>query len=95
MVCWNGAAGKCKGHHTFTRDEKPGDSQWQYDKRDSMYSASARELYIKLARVMLILCLMPIINRNLRLGGIYHTLVLLQIERRMSSLTKSNQGDQK
>lgn len=34
MVCWNGAAGKCKGHHTFTRDEKPVDSQWQDDRRD-------------------------------------------------------------
>lgn len=51
-----------------------------------MYSASARELYIKLAPVMLILSLMPIINRNLRLGRIYHTLVMLQIERKMSSL---------
>lgn len=95
MVCWNGAAGKCKRHHTFTRVEKPDDSQWQDDKRDSMYSASARELYIKLARVMLILGLMPIINRNLRLGGIYHTLVMLQTELKMSSLTKPNQGDQK
>lgn len=46
--------------------------------------ASAQELYIKLAPV--ILSLMPIINRNLRLGGIYHTLVVLQIERKMSSL---------
>lgn len=51
-----------------------------------MYSASARELYIKLAPVMLILGLMPIINRKLRLDGIYHTLVMMQIERKMSSL---------
>lgn len=50
-----------------------------------MYSASARELYIKLAPVvMLILGLMPIINRNLRLGGIYNRLVMLHIERKMS-----------
>lgn len=51
-----------------------------------MYSASARESYIKLAPVVLILGLMPIINRDLRLGGIYHTSVMLQIERKMSSL---------
>lgn len=51
-----------------------------------MYSASAQELYIKPAPVMQILGLMPIINRNLRLGGIYHTLVMLQIERNIRSL---------
>ena len=58
-----------------------------------MYSASARELYIKLAPVvMLILGLMPVINRNLRLSGIYHTLVMLHIERKMSGFLISKEN---